>query len=79
MTATAVRHRVIYNTGLMTKDMAERGWNQADLARVSGRHKATIGRFFAHEIQTAGVAKDIADALGQAVSRYVVRVKTEAA
>lgn len=62
-----------YDTALMEADAAERGWNQADLARVTGRHKATIGRFFTGETQTPRVAKDLADALGRPVRRYLVR------
>lgn len=62
-----------YDTAVLEEDAAERGWNQADLARVTGLHKATVARFFSGDIQTAKTAKALADALGRPVRRYLVR------
>ena len=67
------RHRVFYNTALMEEDAAERGWNYAYIARVIHRDRSTVTRFFAGEIQTAKVAKELAEAFGHPVSRYLIR------
>lgn len=73
------RLRVTYDTALMNEDAAARGWNQVDLARVTGLHKATVARFFCGEVQTPKTAKLLADALGRTPRRYLVREKGRAA
>lgn len=67
------RLRATYNVALMEDDAAEKGWNQAYLARVIGRDRGTVSRFFTGEVQTPKVAKELADALGRPVRRYHIR------
>lgn len=63
-----------YDIPKMIEDLAERGWDQTDLARESGTSVATVSRFFNGEYQTAPTAKRLAQALGYtSARRYIVR------
>lgn len=58
---------------LMEQDAIERGWNRAEVARLTNLSRMTVGRFFDGEFQTPRVAKLLADVLEKPVSRYFAR------
>lgn len=69
------RPRARYNVERIEADMADRKWNDADLARAAGVSEMTISRFMRGETQTKKVAGKIADAFGFSVKRYFSHVE----
>ena len=73
------RPRASYDVARIVSDMTLRGWNDFELARRAGVSSKTITRFLDGEVQTAKVAKRIAEALGRkTVRRYLSRVEAVA-
>jgi transcriptional regulator with XRE-family HTH domain len=66
---------VVYNVERIVIDMADREWNQADLARACKLSAMTIGDFLRGKHQTAKVAGKIAQALGKSKRRYFSHVE----
>lgn len=56
----------------MQRDMAERGWEDTDLAQAADVSNSTLSRFFAGKYRTARTAKKLATALKKPLKRYVV-------
>jgi transcriptional regulator with XRE-family HTH domain len=71
--------RARFNVERIVVDMADRGWNAAELARQAGLGENTVSRFLRGEIQSPGSAAKIARALGYATPRrYLAGVETAA-
>jgi transcriptional regulator with XRE-family HTH domain len=66
------RPKVTYDVEKLAADMAAKGWNVHQLARVADVTDKTITRFLERQIQTAKTIKKLADALGHSVRRYIV-------
>lgn len=69
---------VRYDVHRMVTDMAARGWQATDLARVAGVSDKAVSRFLRSEIQTAPMAMKFATALGYTVKRYLIASREEA-
>jgi len=67
--------RAKFNGARVAGDMAVRGWNQTDLARVAGVNPMTITRFLRGDVQSPRTAAKIAQALGYSVRRYFLGVQ----
>jgi len=80
MSATAEATEPRFNVALMAADMAERGWQQKDLAAAAKVSAMTVSRFFrtADPIQTNKTAGKLAGALGRHVRRYRIAHEGEA-
>jgi plasmid maintenance system antidote protein VapI len=70
---TARRPRAEYDVQKLVNDMANRGWNNAALARAADVSAMTVSRFLNGEARTAPTAKKLAEALGFTVRRYVIQ------
>ena len=66
------QRRSPWNVLLMEADRLSKGWNLSDLAAEAEVSVSSVTRFFDGEVQTPGMAKKIAIALGHPVSRYVI-------
>jgi transcriptional regulator with XRE-family HTH domain len=60
-----------WNVALLEADRLAKGWNHSDLAAEAGVSVSSVTRFVGGEVQTPGMAKKLADALGQPLRRYV--------
>ena len=69
---------VCFDVQLLAEDMAAKGWNKLDLARVAQVSDMTVIRFLRGERQTAPTAKKLATALGRSVRRYIISDRSEA-
>ncbi len=69
---------VRFDTPRLVTDMAARGWQATDLARIAGVSDKTVSRFLRSEIQTAPTAQKLATALGYTVRRYLIPASHEA-
>lgn len=76
--ATQKRPIPVFNTARIVEDMTSKGLDIMALARITGRHHATIRRFLEGSVQTTKTATQIAGALGYSVRRYVSGVKEAA-
>lgn len=84
----ATKPRVGWNRTLMRADQAAKGWNDVALAaacrwpKKTGAearvHQTSISRFMSGDSNSPRLAKVIATALGQKVSRYVVVIEESA-
>lgn len=63
---------VRYSADRLAADIAKRGLRATDLARLAGVSDKTVSRFLRAEVQTAPMAKRLAEALGYSVRRYVL-------
>ncbi len=73
-----LRPSVRFDVQLIVEDMAAKGWNKLDLARVAQVSDMTVIRFLRGEHQTAPTAKKLATALGRSVRRYIISDRSEA-
>ncbi len=64
--------RVTFNTKLIVRDMAIKGWNKLELSQAAGVADMTIIRFLRGENQTAKTAHKIAKALNRSIKRYII-------
>lgn len=61
-----------YRGALMADDMALGGLMKSHLAQAAGVSGRTVADFLSGKVQTAKVARRLAEALGRPVSRYYV-------
>jgi hypothetical protein len=55
------------------------GWTDTDLAVEAGCHQTSVGRFFAGAIDSPGLGRKLALALGHPVERYLQSKRRRAA
>lgn len=68
-----------FDSQLVAEDMAARGWEPKQLAVRAGISTRTLYRFMSGELQTVGVARRVAEALGfETPERYVIRTSSAA-
>jgi transcriptional regulator with XRE-family HTH domain len=72
MKDTRSRPKPQFDTARMVDDMALRGWLPRDLARQAGVSDVTVSRFLRGSQQNAKNCKQLADALGYSVRRYLI-------
>jgi len=57
----------------MDTDRLAKGWNHSEWAEEAGVSVSSVTRFVDGEVQTPGMAKKLALALGHPVDRYLIR------
>jgi len=67
--------RVSYDLSKIREDMALRGWNARDLARIAGVSQSGVSKFLRNQAQTAKMATKLATALGFGVRRYLISAR----
>ena len=61
-----------FDTARLLQDLAEKGWQPADLADRAGVARSTVSRFLSGELQTNRMGKRLAETIGYSVKRYIV-------
>lgn len=69
---------VTYDTQLIERDMADRGWLRTDLARAAAVSDTTVMRFLRGQQHNARTAQKLAIALGWPLRRYIRVVRRAA-
>lgn len=63
-----------FNVNRLVADMAQRGWNDSDLARAAGVSAMSVGRFLDGTHRTAKMADKLARPFGYTAARYFAGV-----
>jgi transcriptional regulator with XRE-family HTH domain len=64
--------RALYDAQRIRRDMAAKGWINADLAAAAGVANLTVSRFLRGLTQSPRIAKKLAEALGRTPADYML-------